>query len=146
MMKKLFKLFSLSLVISSLYLVAPIANAGVAVITHPGVKEIGLSKVKLAQIYLGKLKSYSNGQSIKMVDLPKGSSSRKKFYSKVIKKSNSEMSRYWSKLKYTGKGKPPKKLDSAREVIQWVANNEGAIGYVDGKYLNKSVKVVLILP
>ena len=145
-MKNLFKTVTLSLIASSLFLVAPIANAGVAVITHPGVKEIGLSKSKLAKIYLGKLKNYSNGKRIKMVDLPKGSKSRKKFYSSVVKKSNSELNRYWSKLKYTGKGKPPKKLESARDVIQWVANTEGAIGYIDGKYLNKSVKVVLILP
>lgn len=145
-MKNLFKAVTLSLIASSLYLAAPIANAGVAVITHPSVKEIGLSKAKLAKIYMGKLKSYSSGMQIKMVDLPKGSKSRKKFYSTVVKKSNSELNRYWSKLKYTGKGKPPKKLDTARDVLEWVANTEGAIGYIDGKYLNKSVKVVLILP
>ncbi|MDH5601419.1 MAG: phosphate ABC transporter substrate-binding protein [Gammaproteobacteria bacterium] len=145
-MKKLFKLFTLSLVISSLYLVAPIANAGVAVITHPGVKEIGLSKNKLAQIYLGKIKNYSNGKTIQPVDLPKGNPAQKKFYKSVVQKSDAAVKRYWSKLKFTGKGKPPKELGSAREVIQWVANTEGAIGYIDGKYLNKSVKVVLILP
>lgn len=145
-MKKLYKIFTLSLVISSLYLIAPIANAGVAVITHPGVKEIGLSKTKLAQIYLGKMKNYSNGKTIKAVDLPKNSAAHKKFYKSVVKKSDSAMNRHWSKLKFTGKGKPPKTLDTARDVIKWVANTEGAIGYIDGKYLNKSVKVVLILP
>ena len=49
------------------------------------------------------------------------------------------------KLKYTGKGKPPKKFSSSEEVIKWVSRTEGAIGYIDGKSLNKSVKVVLIL-
>ncbi|MCW9029966.1 MAG: phosphate ABC transporter substrate-binding protein [Gammaproteobacteria bacterium] len=145
-MKKLFKLFSLSVVISSLYLVAPIANAGVAVITHPGVKEIGLSKDKLAQIYLGKIKNYSNGRTINAVDLPNDSDAHKKFYKSVVQKSDSAMNRYWSKLKFTGKGNPPKELGSDSEVVKWVANTEGAIGYIDGKYLNKSVKVVLILP
>ncbi|MCW8900533.1 MAG: phosphate ABC transporter substrate-binding protein [Gammaproteobacteria bacterium] len=145
-MKKLFKLFSLSIVISSLYLVAPIANAGVAVITHPGVKEIGLSKDKLAQIYLGKIKNYSNGRTINAVDLPNDSDAHKKFYKSVVQKSDSAMNRYWSKLKFTGKGNPPKELGSDSEVVKWVANTEGAIGYIDGKYLNKSVKVVLILP
>ena len=145
-MKKLIKLFSLSLVISSLYLVAPIANAGVAVITHPGVKEIGLSKNKLAQIYLGKIKNYSNGRSIKAVDLPKSSAAHKKFYKSVVKKSPAAVKRHWSKLKFTGKGKPPKELSNPRDVVKWVASNEGAIGYIDGKYLNKSVKVVLIIP
>lgn len=145
-MKKLYKLFTLSLVISSLYLIAPIANAGVAVITHPGVKEIGLSKDKLAQIYLGKLKNYSNGMSIVAVDLPKGSSASQKFYTSVVHKSDSDMNRYWAKLKFTGKGKPPKELSSDSDVVKFVADTEGAIGYIDGKYLNKSVKVVLILP
>ena len=85
---------------ASLYLIAPIANAGVAVITHPGVKEIGLSKSKLALIYLGKLKNYSNGKTIKAVDLPKGSKARKKFYaSNVVKKSESALNRHWSKVK-----------------------------------------------
>ena len=145
-MKKLYKLFTLSLVISSLYLVAPIASAGVAVITHPGVKEIGLSKNKLAQIYLGKMKNYSNGRSIKAVDLPKGSAAHKKFYKSVVKKSPAAVKRHWSKLKFTGKGKPPKEISDPRDVVRWVATTEGAIGYIDGKYLNKSVKVVLILP
>ena len=63
-----------------------------------------------------------------------------------MKKTESELNRHWAKLKFTGKGKPPKKLSSDREVLQWVSSTEGAIGYIDGKYLNKSVKVVLILP
>lgn len=130
----------------SLVFVAQSIQAGVAVITHPGVKEIGLSKSKLALIYLGKLKNYSNGKTIKAVDLPKGSKARKKFYAKVVKKSDSALNRHWSKLKFSGKGKPPKELKSSREVVKWVASNKGAIGYIDGKYLNKSVKVVLILP
>ena len=134
------------LLATSLVFFVQSVQAGVAIITHPGVKEIGLSKSKLAKIYLGKFKKFSNGQRIKPVDLPKNSKEHKKFYRTVIKKSESQMNRYWSKIKYTGKGKPPKVLNSSREVLQWVASNEGAIGYIDGKYLNKSVKVVLILP
>ena len=78
--------------------------------------------------------------------MPSDSKAHKKFYRSVVKKSNSAVQRYWSKLKFTGKGKPPKKLDSSSDVIEWVASNEGAIGYIDGKFLNKTVKVVLILP
>jgi ABC-type phosphate transport system substrate-binding protein len=145
-MKKLNKLITLTLIISSLFLLAPVANAGVAVITHPGVKEIGLSKNRLADIYLGKIKNFSNGTKIQPVDLPTDDSAHKKFYQEVVKMSDSAVNRYWSKLRFTGKGKPPKVLSDPRELIKWVANNEGAIGYIDGKYLNKTVKVVLILP
>lgn len=145
MMDKLYKVFTHSLVMVLLYLNVPFASADIAIITHPGVKEIGLNRAELASIYLGKKKEYSNGESIKAVDLPKESIAHRIFYKVILKKSQKEINRYWSKIKYTGKGKPPKKLTTAKEVVRWVANTEGAIGYVDGKYLNKSVKVVLII-
>ena len=134
------------LLILSITVFCQASQAAVAVITHPDVKDIGFSKNKLAKIYLGKLKKHSNGQHIKAVDLPASSKTYKKFYKVVVKKSHAAINRHWSKLKYTGKGKPPKTLASTKEVIKWVANTEGAIGYIDGKYLNKSVNVVLILP
>lgn len=134
------------LLASSLVIFSQSIHAAVAVITHTGIDEIGLSKSKLAKIYLGKLKRYSNGEKIRVVNLPKSSMAYKKFHKIVVKKTDAVLNRYWSKLKYTGKGKPPKTLATTREVIKWVANTKGAIGYIDGKYLNKSVKVVLILP
>ena len=134
------------LLASSLVIFSQSIHAAVAVITHTGIDEIGLSKSKLAKIYLGKLKRYSNGEKIRVVNLPKSSMAYKKFHKIVVKKTDAALNRYWSKLKYTGKGKPPKTLATTREVIKWVANTKGAIGYIDGKYLNKSVKVVLILP
>ena len=132
--------------VASLIAISQLANAGVAVITNPAVKEIGLSKSKLADIYLGKLKRFANGTKIQPVDLPTNNDAHKKFYSEVIQKSDSTVNRYWAKLKFSGKGTPPKVIDDPREVIRWVSNNKGAVGYIDGKYLNKSVKVVLILP
>ena len=145
-MKQLSNPINKILLILSLAVFCQATQAAVAIITHPGVKDIGFSKNKLAKIYLGKLKKHSNGQSIKAADLPSDSKSYKKFYKVVVKKSHNAMNRHWSKLKYTGKGKPPKSLSSTKEMIKWVASTEGAIGYIDGKYLNKSVNVVLILP
>jgi len=148
-MNKLHKLFTLILTVLSLFLFAPVVNAEVAIITHPDVVEDGLYEKKLAKIYLGQMKSYSNGVRVIPVDLPKESSIHQKFYSTVVKKSDSAMNRYWAKRKYTGKGKPPKQIDTNREVIKWVAHTKGAIGYIDARYvkfLKKSVKVVLVLP
>lgn len=134
------------LLVTSIIAFSQFAYAGVAIITNPSVKEIALSKSKLADIYLGKIKRFSNGTRIQPIDLPVNNDAHKKFYREVIKKSDSTVNRYWAKLKFSGKGTPPKIFDDPRDVIRWVANNKGAVGYVDGKYLNKSVKVVLILP
>ncbi len=148
-MTTLYKILTRTLVLSSLLLFTAIAHAGVAIIVNPEVPDSNLIESQIAKIYLGKLKSYSNGQTIHAGDLPKRSAIRHDFYKRVVKKSERSMNRYWSKLKYTGKGKPPKQLGSNRDIIKWVARTDGAIGYIDSRYvklLKKSVKVVLILP
>jgi ABC-type phosphate transport system substrate-binding protein len=124
----------------------PMAYAEIAVITNPDVKEIGLSKEKLADIYLGRKNSYSDGTSIDPVDQSEDSAIRNKFYQSVVGMSNSEVNRYWSRLRFSGKGTPPRIITGDQAVRDWVASHPGAIGYIDGKYLNNSVKVVLIIP
>ncbi len=121
-------------------------QAEIAVITHPGVKEIGVSREQVADIYMGNSKSYPNGVSAKPVDQSSNSPVREKFYKAVVRKSASEVNRHWSRLKFTGKGKPPRVIAGDEAVKNWVARNPGAIGYIEGKYLDKSVNVVLIIP
>jgi ABC-type phosphate transport system substrate-binding protein len=134
-----------SLLGSALFLLASIAAAEVAIITHPGTQEIGLSKDKVADVYLGKIKTFSDGTPTKPVDQSKDSLLREKFYKAILGKTESEMNRYWSKRKYTGKGKPPMVVIGDEAVKEVVANTPGAIGYIDGKSLDKSVKVILII-
>lgn len=122
------------------------ARAEIAVITNPNTQVIGLSRETIADIYLGKRKTYPNGSRVKPVDQSSNSPVRQKFYRSVVKMSDSEVNRYWAKLKFTGKGKPPRTITGDEAVKNWVASNPGAIGYIDGKYLDKSVKVILIIP
>lgn len=123
-----------------------VAHAEIAVITHPGVKEIGISREAVANMYLDKKKTYTDGSRVNPVDQPSGMPARDKFYRAVLRMSDSEVNRYWSKIKFTGKGKPPRVIAGDEAVKNWVAANPGAIGYIDGKFLDKSVKVVLIIP
>ena len=121
-------------------------QAGIAVIANKSNKQHAVSRKMVADMYLGKMKHFSNGRSVKPVDQPQGSSLRKKFYRSVLGMSESELNRYWAKRKYSGKGKPPMRLSTDAEVLDWVASNPEAIGYIDGRSLNGKVKVLLILP
>lgn len=145
-MSKLLNVFFRALLALSLLIGTQVAQAEIAVITHPGVKEIGLSQAKIADMFLGKIKKYSNGEHVKPVDQRKNNPIRDKFYLEVLKMSAGEVNRYWAKRKYTGKGKPPREIVGDEAVKTWVASHPGAIGYIDGKYLDTSVKVVLIIP
>jgi ABC-type phosphate transport system substrate-binding protein len=129
-MSKLQIMFSRLLALLLLVTVVPNVQAEIAVITSPNAKEIGLTREKVADIYLGRKKSYADGTRIEPVDQGTDTAIRDKFYSSVIKMTNSEVNRYWAKLKFTGKGKPPRVISGDEAVRDWVASHPGAIGYI----------------
>lgn len=122
------------------------ARAELAVIAHPDTAVAGISADELARIYLGKTGTLPNGQRVTPVDQAEGSPARAKFYRRVVGMDARELKSYWSKLMFTGKGKPPQSLPDGRAVREWVAGHPGSLGYVDGTQVDGSVKVLLIVP
>jgi ABC-type phosphate transport system substrate-binding protein len=105
------------------------------------VKSVTTEEVK--RIWLGKKKSMPGGGMVKLTDLPVGDATRKTFYSTIVKKKEKQLKAYWAKITFTGKGYPPQVFDSESEIIEWVANTPGAMGYVSGTAINNSVNVLL---
>ncbi|TPH12505.1 phosphate ABC transporter substrate-binding protein [Litorilituus lipolyticus] len=117
------------------------AFADIAVIINPS-NNSDLSKSDISKIFLGKSKTFTNGESVKAINLKSSSAVRDSFQQQVLGKSKSQVKAYWSKLIFTGKGKPLKELSSEEDVISFIASNPNAIGYVDRSKVNDSVKVV----
>lgn len=126
--------------------ISVMAQASMAIIAHPSNSLVGISQEQLAKIYLGKTREFSDGKPVTPVDQREGSVIRNKFYKTVTDKDEVAVKAYWSKLLFTGKAQPPRDLGDDEEVKAWVAKNPEGLGYVDGKVLDKSVKVLLILP
>ncbi len=115
-------------------------HAEVAVIVNPA-NTSSLSDKDIERIFLGKQKRFAEGQAVNVVYGVSGTSSRSEFEQKALKKSSSQVKAYWSKLVFTGKGKPPKEL-SEEEVIKFVASTPNAIAYVTPAKVDTSVKVL----
>jgi len=60
----------------------------------------------------------------------------------VTGKSDSQLQAYWSRLVFTGKGKPPKTIGSSALIKSQVASRANAIAYIDSSEVDDSVKVV----
>ena len=118
--------------------------ANVAVIVHPS-NGAALSQDDLNKIYMGRSKSFADGKAAEAVNLADSVAARADFDQKALGRSSSQMKAYWSKLVFTGKGTPPKELGSEQEVLDYVANTPGAIGYVSASAVNDKVKVALSL-
>ncbi|MCK7580103.1 MAG: phosphate ABC transporter substrate-binding protein [Chromatiales bacterium] len=121
------------------------AQAALAIIAHPGNSISGISADDAQRIFLGKTGEFANGRRATPVDQTAGAS-RAKFLKSVIQKDEGELKAYWSKLMFSGRGQPPKEVGDDAAVKAWVAGNPDAIGYVDGKFVDGSVKVLLIIP
>lgn len=101
-----------------------------------------LSDNDLSSLFLGKSKSFPNNNKAQAINLNYGNETRKAFEKSILKKTSSQVKAYWSKLLFSGKGKPLKELSSDAEVIAFVAENPNAIAYIDASNINGSVKVV----
>ena len=114
--------------------------AEVAVIINPSnASNIDANTIK--KIYLGKSKSFDNGAKVNPVN-QNDNAIADEFNDKVVGKSSNQLNAYWSKLVFTGKGTPPVKLDNDQAVLDFVAANSDAIGYVESGKINDKVKVV----
>jgi len=122
------------------------ASAALAIIAHPSNPLEGISADDVALIYLGKTDRFPNGRRVVPVDQNQNSPARIKFYRSVVHKDPTEITTYWSKLIFTGKGQPPQEIGDDEAVKQWVASHPNGLGYVDGRVLDRTVKVLLIVP
>jgi ABC-type phosphate transport system substrate-binding protein len=99
-----------------------------------------LTQEQVSQIFLG------NSSAFKPVDQAEGSPIRGEFYKKVADKEPSQVKAIWSKLVFTGRGKPPKEYPAGAEVKKAIEADPTAIGYIDKSEVDSNVKVVLSVP
>lgn len=136
----LLKVSALGLLTASL--MAPLANAEVAVIVSASNGNASMSDKDIAKLFLGKSKKFPDGSHATPVDQNAGSATRASFQDKVLGKSDSQLKSYWSRLIFTGKGTPPEEKGDDAAVKQVVAGSPNAIGYIDASAVDDSVKVL----
>ncbi len=117
------------------------AFADVLVITNKAVSEKGLSKEDLKGVFLGKKKKWKDKSKIHFVTL-KDPDVHQTFLKAYVKKSEKQYANYWRKMVFTGKGKIPKSFETTEELMEYVANTPGAIGYIDKNTTAVNVKTI----
>lgn len=123
------------------FLYAPLSYAEVAVIVNSA-NQNTLSESDISRLFLGKMKSFDSGNSVLPINLKVGDPIRDEFEQKALGKSSQQIKAYWSKLVFSGKGKPPKEMDSVADIIAFVSSNPDAIAYIDSASVTDAVKVV----
>jgi len=115
---------------------AQTAFAQVAMVVNKAnpVRDISLQKVQ--DIYLGNTVSWSDNLRIYPVSLKSKEDVTQTFFKKALQKKPNDMKRIWIRLMLSGEVSPPKVMGLASDVLDYVASNEGAIGFVDLTYID----------
>lgn len=114
----------------------------IVVITHPSAGVTQLSKDDVIRIFLAKTKTYPNEKQAVPVIPKEDAETRRHFESAVFQKSPVQIKAYWTRLLFTGRGNPPQTLESDAAIKKKVAETPNAVGYIDARELDQSVRAV----
>jgi ABC-type phosphate transport system substrate-binding protein len=115
----------------------------IIIIGNKSVADSKLNKQDLKNIYLGKKTTWNDNKKIVFVTQDNSGVSDQ-FLSEYVSKSSAQYSSYWKEKIFTGQGTPPKSFASDKEMIQFVTQTEGAIGYVSSSEGLDNVKKLTI--
>ncbi|MEO6773343.1 MAG: hypothetical protein ABI467_09990 [Kofleriaceae bacterium] len=112
------------------------------VIVHPDNPVTEVDRDFLRDAFLKKATDWSHGETIHPIDLSNRFGVREVFTREIVRKTPSQLRSYWDQQIFSGKGTPPVEADSLREMIEYVAANAGAVGYLPAGTAPGRTKVV----
>lgn len=106
-----------------------------------------MSRDELSRLFLKKSTSWSNGQSVAIVDRAEASEVRAQFTAHVHQRQVRAVKRYWQQMIFGGRAVPPPEKASDDDVLAFVRANPNAIGYVAATTpIGAGVKTVTVAP
>lgn len=103
-----------------------------------------LDEASLQAVFLGLLTKDPQLRTLKPVDLH-NSDDRDFFYQILVGRNRHQMQAYWSRMSFTGRGRPPTELE-VKDLIAALENNPRLIAYVPTDLVNDKVKVLMFIP
>lgn len=115
-------------------------QAEIVVVSSRGLNIAALSENEVRQLFSGQLKVIK-GITLQALDLPAGNTYRDDFYRQLMGRSPEQMRAYWTRLIFTGQGKPPREVTSAQELITLLGSGN-YIGYLPVDALTSQLQVL----
>ncbi len=101
------------------------------------------SRSFIRNIFLGNTVTWQSNIKVQIVDYPSELLLRRAFSEDYLSLTPMKVTMIWIKVSLSGKSAPPKILRTEEDVKRFIADNEGAIGYVsNAKELPPNVKII----
>jgi ABC-type phosphate transport system substrate-binding protein len=100
-----------------------------AVVVHPD-NTTALDQQQLIQLYLNKISSFQNGQTAKVLHLPRSSEQHRQFCLQMLNLSASQYQSYWSRMLFTGAASDMIFIDNSEQLLKLLQTDKTAVGYL----------------
>jgi hypothetical protein len=137
------KLLFVSLLLAGASIFSVCAQAQAVVIANSSVKSADVSKGDLRDVFTGASTSLKDGSHVIPVLLKQGGV-HDEFLAAYIGKNDTAFRASWRSLVFSGQATMPKSLDSEAAIVDYVAHNAGAIGYISKATPHEGVKVLAV--
>lgn len=118
------------------------ACAELVVVANNDVKINSLSQNQLSKIFLGQSSKFPDGSNATPLDVT--GDVRNAFYTYILKKSPTQVEKYWARMIFTGKSQPPREIRKT-EVKATVMDTAGGISYMERSMVDGSVKIITVV-
>jgi len=117
-------------------------SAQLVLIVHKNNPTSNLSRSQVIDLYMGKYVAFPDGEKAVPVDIEDDLETRTKFYDSLVGMSLARVNAYWSKVKFSGRARPPTQQKDEKATLAFVIQTENAIAYVHESSVSGDVKVV----
>lgn len=115
------------------------------IVVHESNPVSSLTALEVSKMFLKKIGRWEGGTRVLPVDLVETSAVRRGFSWQIHGKDTSAVKAYWQRMIFSGRDVPPPEKSSVQDVLDYVREHEGAIGYVPaGTSLGEGIKSVKV--
>lgn len=116
----------------------------VRVIVNPATPVAVVTREQLSRVFLRKVARWDDGAPVLPVDLPESAPARDAFTRAVHHRTVGMITGYWQRQIFSGRQLPPPDKSSESDVVAYVRDTPGAIGYVSAGAELRGVRVVTV--
>jgi hypothetical protein len=120
---------------------ASFASERVVVVANIAQSSVTLTKSQVRDLFMSG--TSPELLSLTPVSIAPGEQSRMIFNTRIIGLPESRIQAYWAQMRFSGRLTPPKEVESAEQMVDYLRANEGSVGYLpESTQLPDGLKVV----
>jgi len=118
-------------------------RSGLVIVMNQNIDMPSIDDAELRRLFLGKSRRLPNGARAALAAYGPDSSF---FNSRILGRSDAEVSAAWSRLRFSGRTPPPRIFDNPQAVAQYVRNTSNALAYMPASADHSGLRVITNVP